>query len=489
MKIVLYGACSFPYFYRPLIQRAKEQAVNVDWHVIITSWRHLPLVDDVLPKEKIFYLHEHLNPMMRKPMPDTEVLHSHPGSIYKDITADRDFPGQLRRQSKEYQLKHATNCYILYKSYLEKERPDAVFFPFIETHDAMVLYSVAREFGIQTVFQTHSRNLIVSFFASTPNEDVPPYALQEPADPKVVEQAKKIVQDFVSKPLAAVAHVFEPKPEEIVPFRVWTQGHRKLGRIPSGLWNILQDKLREPHSARPSPFWVQPRMQMLWLTETIWKIASLMQDHYFELRKLEQLPSRFIYFPLHVFPEISISTMAPYYDDQLRAIDLLRYHMPSDHYLVVKEHPIMKGRRPFQVYRQLRKRAGIILADTTVPSLELVRRASLTVGITGTACFEAMFLGKPSLCFGKTFFSPWCHQFDSFDHLGDLCQKAIHEDPAEIHKRAVDCVTKVLSAGYPFILHDPHVYDIDPKYTMNYPNIDRFTHALIDHLQRLKRSA
>ena len=55
-------------------------------------------------------------------------------------------------------------------------------------------------------------------------------------------------------------------------------------------------------------------------------------------RRSRALPKRFIYYPLQVTPEASINTPAPYYVDQMRAIDALRLAMPPDCALVVKEH-------------------------------------------------------------------------------------------------------------------------------------------------------
>src|SRR5258706_2843722 len=107
MKITLYGTCSFPFFYREVIRRAQERKLAVEWKVVLLSWRHVDLFKGVLPATDLFYVHEQVNQRMKEPMPDLSCLKNYPGSIYRDIHADKNAPGMLRRHNKEYQLKTA----------------------------------------------------------------------------------------------------------------------------------------------------------------------------------------------------------------------------------------------------------------------------------------------------------------------------------------------------------------------------------------------
>jgi capsule polysaccharide export protein KpsC/LpsZ len=145
----------------------------------------------------------------------------------------------------------------------------------------------------------------------------------------------------------------------------------------------------------------------------------------------------------------------------------------------------MRGRRPVSFYKNFPRKAGVVLADHDIPSIELIQRASLTVAITGTACLEALLLKKPSLMFGKTFFSPWMPKMDAFDDLETTIREAMKSKPADIYPNAVDFVYRILSAGYDFVLRDPHDVALDSKHTMNYRNLDHFLNAFQDHLRRL----
>src|SRR5579872_3827633 len=76
MKIILYGTCSYPFFYRELIRQASERGATIDWRVLILWWRHKILFEGILAPEKLFYVPDSLNALLQKPMPDTSGLHS-----------------------------------------------------------------------------------------------------------------------------------------------------------------------------------------------------------------------------------------------------------------------------------------------------------------------------------------------------------------------------------------------------------------------------
>src|SRR6185437_10215324 len=59
----------------------------------------------------------------------------------------------------------------------------------------------------------------------------------------------------------------------------------------------------------------------------------------YDIATAQELPPRFIFYPLQYTPESSINVPAPYLVDQFRVVDALRFAMPSDCALVVKEHP------------------------------------------------------------------------------------------------------------------------------------------------------
>ena len=175
----------------------------------------------------------------------------------------------------------------------------------------------------------------------------------------------------------------------------------------------------------------------------------------FDIEELDALPKRFIYYPLQVTPEASINTPAPYYVDQLRAIDALRLAMPPDCALVVKEHWAGIGFRSMDFVRQLRRLPGLLVAKYTMNSRDLIRRASLTCAVTGTAAFEAFLLGRPAIALGPGL-SHWA--LGCGDASGSLREEIAARIDRPIPDQAViERVATLLSVRYPFLFVSPYL--------------------------------
>ena len=134
----------------------------------------------------------------------------------------------------------------------------------------------------------------------------------------------------------------------------------------------------------------------------------------------------FAYFPLHVDPEASTMVLSPMHTDQIAVIEALAKSLPLGMNLVVKEHVPMLGKRPAGFYKRLSRMPGVILISPFEDSLSLIKQASLTCVITGTAAWEAMLLQKPTLIIGN---SPYMSIGQGFVYCPDLSSlpKAVSE--------------------------------------------------------------
>ena len=110
-----------------------------------------------------------------------------------------------------------------------------------------------------------------------------------------------------------------------------------------------------------------------------------------------------IYF-LHVQPELSVEETAFEYQDQVSTLRNILASLPAEMSLVVKEHKPMLGRRQVELYRRLLRMPGIILADPSEDSHQLVAHASVVVTLTGSAGLEALYYGIPAIVLGSVFF-------------------------------------------------------------------------------------
>ncbi len=120
---------------------------------------------------------------------------------------------------------------------------------------------------------------------------------------------------------------------------------------------------------------------------------------------------KFVYFPLHVEPELSLHGLSPEYFFQLGAIGSIARDLPAGVWLVVKENMYGVGRRPRDFYDQIKSFKNIIFLDARERGLDIVKQADVVVTITGTAGVEAAILGKPVVTFGRHV------SYDFLDHV------------------------------------------------------------------------
>lgn len=110
----------------------------------------------------------------------------------------------------------------------------------------------------------------------------------------------------------------------------------------------------------------------------------------------------YVYFPLHVDPEASTLICAPYHANQTAVIEALSKSIPLSACLLVKEHPIMIGKRPRGFYKKIAGMPNVVLVPHDESSHDLIKNASLVATITGTAGWEALVMEKPLLLLGRT---------------------------------------------------------------------------------------
>lgn len=138
--------------------------------------------------------------------------------------------------------------------------------------------------------------------------------------------------------------------------------------------------------------WVRPLLQKPYIYKYFLRHGKTPQD---------LKGSRIVLFPLQVEPEISLIALSPEFNNSLEAITWISKSLPTDVYLVVKEHPNAFGVRSKRYWNNLRRMPNVVLAHPKVSSLEWLDRCSLVATITGTMGYEAVYMGRPVLSFGK----------------------------------------------------------------------------------------
>jgi hypothetical protein len=120
--------------------------------------------------------------------------------------------------------------------------------------------------------------------------------------------------------------------------------------------------------------------------------------------RLEEIPGRLAFYPLHVQPESSIDVLGSYFSDQLKLIKDIRRALPFDTTLVVKEHPNFLGLKSIGFFRQLRRIPNVKLVRHDVSNFDIYKRVSIVFTVSGTPAYEAGMLGIPAVIFTRMYF-------------------------------------------------------------------------------------
>ena len=109
---------------------------------------------------------------------------------------------------------------------------------------------------------------------------------------------------------------------------------------------------------------------------------------------------RYVFFPLHTEPEVSLLVYGRPYVNQIEIVRMLAMSLPIDTVLLVKEHPWMVGKRSLGSYQKMMDIPRVRFADPTLEARALIKHARLVTVITGSVALEAAMLGKPVITFG-----------------------------------------------------------------------------------------
>lgn len=116
--------------------------------------------------------------------------------------------------------------------------------------------------------------------------------------------------------------------------------------------------------------------------------------------------NKYVYFPLHLQPEMTVDTIGEIYRDQLLAVEQVRRLIPLDWYIYVKENPkqLPNNTRGKYFFKRLKSIDKVIFVDRHVDTYKLLRYSQFVATITGTVGWEAISGGKPVLTFGECWY-------------------------------------------------------------------------------------
>jgi hypothetical protein len=399
---------------------------------------------------------------------DLASLSGYRGSLAEDLAAQKR---ARRKRSGQWRLKRGIDIYKLYKTFLAERGATHLLTSNIETPDAKIAIAAAQELGLGVMSPVALRNLTGTYFSPDSYETPPAYAATNPA---ARAHALEFVRRFRDDPIPARPPLrSEPSPDDptLLP--------RHLPTLSKRIRGFIAHAIERPDLFDHDMIRVSVLNNFALLRKAMRGMRERRNASQFDVANVGELPPRFIFYPLQYTPESSINTPAPYFVDQFRVADAIRYAMPSDCVLVVKEHPYCLEVRPIDFMRRLRDLPGVVVAKASISSINLIKRAALTATVTGTAAFEAFLLGRPSLSLGPGLPAWALSRSTTIGNLRSEILQAIANPPSD--EFVIDQVAKLINVSYPFYFGTAH----SPGEPMlRRDNIAGFFAALTDHLRR-----
>jgi hypothetical protein len=129
--------------------------------------------------------------------------------------------------------------------------------------------------------------------------------------------------------------------------------------------------------------------------------------YYYFSRKVDSLNEiKYVYFPLHMQPELTTTGFSNEFSDQLLCLEALRGILPVDVKIMVKENPKQGPfKRTSTFFKRINTLDNTYLISPKYPTTELINKSLFVATLNGTAAFEAIKSNKAALVFGDPWFS------------------------------------------------------------------------------------
>lgn len=459
MNILCYGFGTTPIFFRALIDYVNCSKIN--WSIILPQSNHAGLFTEVILPENILCLYEEMA-KLDKEQANFSILRDYPSNIFFAVESEKI---TLKNRPSSKQHSFVIRQYLVIKSFLQHQKPDIVIYaqpP--EGIDGILLGQICKELNIKLAVPHHLRNIDRSFFADTEQEVFPVVHRR-------YDESKKWAESFLDSYKHETNFSTQDTPDsenEIYSIKFPSRSRRVLGFIKRF---ITEPDNREIGMLRVSLLnsWAP------FLRDLIRGVRKRINRKIYNVSNLSDLPEKYIFYPLQYTPESSINVPAPYFVDQLRIVDAIRFSMPNDCVLVVKEHPVCLEMRNPKFLKTLTKKAGVLVLEPSVNTKMVIENAALTISVTGTASWEAFLLGKPSLVMADVFFANFLGGVCKFDELPRRLRDCIGSHISR--KQRICALEEIYNGSAQFLARAP---DGDYSSVMAKRNISTFWRELCE---------
>lgn len=410
--------------------------------------------------DRVNYLYDDFNIRFRE-ISEEEVLKSlNDINLTEVLLVDKS---HFKRKAGAYQVRAILTMASIFQEWFHQQKPDFIFFPIIESVDAMLAYRIAKQEGIKPICYAHARHLKYSFFSDSHTETLPSYFCELPDTIGLKERAESIIDTFRAQPVTLDYKTqYSDSNEDILPDEPPPNVFFRFLR------NILIRLTKERHN-QTLRLWIKLQVFIEKLLVPLQRCIYLFVESVY-IRPHKSLPKMYDYFPLHFAPESSINTPAPYYIDQKRVVDKILLERSGNCSLVLKEHPAMLCKRSLSFYRNLKRMPFVTFVPLFTSSIGLTKSARTVYSVTGTACLEAFMLGVPWVQFGENFLSDWVKRVESLGRRAD----------------PVNFVMDVLKVSGDFLLFSPSRSREKNMCLFSTENVVNFSNHLAWHIDKTR---
>lgn len=347
-------------------------------------------------------------------------------SIYKELTKHTNIflyiysrKPTLNGENNFMDMMDAFHIYIhFFIDLLKTNNIHYVFFSTIPHHSDYLLYRVAKELGIQTI----------GFFQS-----------QEPG------------KAFMSADFNQLSSL-NNCPETIQPIPI----NRKERKS----YFYMDDSFKNrPFVKVISALLFRMDIDLFFSRVTNLRKEKRFKQDYSHIISSYLPEKKFVYFPLHLQPELSTMTLGGEFVDQMLAIECLRALLPDEWWIAVKENPMQTAyARGALFFARLAKLPNVAYVEKTVDTFDLIEKSEFCATVTGTVGFEALTFGKRVLVFGQAVYKdfPGVIQYRTGLTLDDIMSLSFSHDELELAyaKQFHNLVDLVIDSNYIHLVED-----------------------------------
>ena len=306
--------------------------------------------------------------------------------------------------------------------------------------DFMIIPNPVETFNIMLELYADSRNIPLRQMAPTYVKGFYQYAKNRFQGGSIIEDKFYDNASYEKCRDQAADYIKEFRENFIVPECAYHDSSDYLRITPKGL-------LKAVSKAGRAIWWNKKLPKGMHADHVSYSPRLILRDYFLQIKyhnalknfDYDELPKeKFVLFPLQMQPELAIDVLAPYTNNQIETARQIAMSLPANYTLVVKEHPIMVGRRRPDYLKKIQRLPNVKLVNYNIKTQEILPKCSSIIVTTGSIIIEAALMGVPVIQLGQLQTSNMLpnvtHETDLTklnERWGNLLDKKLHGDDYE----------------------------------------------------------